>query len=417
MHIVYAIREFEYNTTHGGVISYVTNISEIFARHGHKISIVAISDKHRGSHFWKKNITIEYINLRDTFLGRQLLTYKESHTQYSCLIRIIEKVVRSYEINRRIKKLHKTDKIDLIQYASPTAIGLFRIRAIPTIVRISQDPTLWRETEDPNYNMKSSMNRVSFEDKLELAAIKRADVVFAPSKLVAEIIEKRLGLNVSVIESPFNHNKNSFQYKNQKSILHDKNYFLYFGILSNRKAMLTIADILENVLRDYPNMYFVFAGENRELELKDGRRIRAVKYLKEKAGKQKDRVIHFNGLKRESLYPIIERADICILPSRIDNLANSFIEAMALGKIVISTYGSSAEQLITQGVNGILVKQESPRSLKNAIDFVMKMDKIKRNRIGIRAKESLQRLEPEMVYQKHLKFYLDLLKKRERPSL
>ncbi len=47
---------------------------------------------------------------------------------------------------------------------------------------------------------------------------------------------------------------------------------------------------------------------------------------------------------------------VLFLPSRIDNLTNTCIESMALGKVVIGTQGAIFEQLIEDGVNCFLCR-------------------------------------------------------------
>src|ERR1051326_7456438 len=46
-----------------------------------------------------------------------------------------------------------------------------------------------------------------------------------------------------------------------------------------------------------------------------------------------------------------------VLPSLIDNLPNSCLEAMGLGRVVIGTKGTSFEELITDEANGFLIEQ------------------------------------------------------------
>ena len=83
------------------------------------------------------------------------------------------------------------------------------------------------------------------------------------------------------------------------------------------------------------------------------------------------------------MFSIVKHARLCILPTRVDNLPNTCLEAMALGKVVISStsvQGTSVEQLIIDGYNGFLSSVDDVESLYQKILYAMQ---ISRNRQGI----------------------------------
>lgn len=118
-----------------------------------------------------------------------------------------------------------------------------------------------------------------------------------------------------------------------------------------------------------------------------------------------DRVIYIGQIVREQLYPVIKNAECCLLPSRIENLSNACIEAMAMGKIVVATNGASYEQLIDDRVSGFLCERDNPASYLKAVDEVLAMSTEERNKIGLKAIEVTKRLEPQKIYEQYLAFY------------
>jgi len=67
-------------------------------------------------------------------------------------------------------------------------------------------------------------------------------------------------------------------------------------------------------------------------------------------------------------FKFIGAADVYVLSSDWEGFGNVLIEAMACGTPVVSTrYGEGAEEIITDGVNGILVPRGERRALANAM--------------------------------------------------
>lgn len=111
---------------------------------------------------------------------------------------------------------------------------------------------------------------------------------------------------------------------------------------------------------------------------------------------------------------MIKHAQLCILPSRSDNLSNACLEAMALGKIVISTDKSSAEQLITDGYNGFLTKMDDAEELYRKVRYVINLSDQEKEAIGSRAEDRVQDLTPEKVYVKMMTAYAETIDRFRR---
>lgn len=125
-----------------------------------------------------------------------------------------------------------------------------------------------------------------------------------------------------------------------------------------------------------------------------------------------DRVLYLGEIKdNEILFPIVKSSYACIFPSRADNLPNTCIEAMGLGKIVIGTYGASFEQLINHKESGLLIKRDSPKALIKAVDYLMSMTEEKREEMGERAKERVAQMTPDLVYERLILFYQEVIKR------
>jgi len=116
-----------------------------------------------------------------------------------------------------------------------------------------------------------------------------------------------------------------------------------------------------------------------------------------------------------SLYPIIDHAEAVVLPSRIDNFPNACIEAMSRGKIVVGTRGASFDQLIEDGVSGLLCEIDDRESLLAAIERALVTDRA--DAIGEQARARIDELRPELAGARLIEAYEELIESDSRRSI
>jgi glycosyltransferase involved in cell wall biosynthesis len=77
----------------------------------------------------------------------------------------------------------------------------------------------------------------------------------------------------------------------------------------------------------------------------------------------------YRGLKpqSENLVQLFRTADIFALPSRGDCMPQAIAEALACGLPVVATSVGAIPEMVTDAVNGYLVRPRSPRALRAAI--------------------------------------------------
>ena len=146
-------------------------------------------------------------------------------------------------------------------------------------------------------------------------------------------------------------------------------YLLFFGTLSRIKGIDLIADAIPEVLRQHPEIHFVFIGRDDG----DDDRPQMMDYVKEKAADLATHVHYHPAVLKSQLYPVIAHAKAVLMPSRVDNYPNACLEAQSLEIPVIGSYGSSLDEMIVDGVTGFLVRNEDVTHLSDTIVKLLNM--------------------------------------------
>jgi glycosyltransferase involved in cell wall biosynthesis len=111
----------------------------------------------------------------------------------------------------------------------------------------------------------------------------------------------------------------------------------------------------------------------------------------------------------EDVAPLLASAEIFILPSRWEGLSRALMEAMAAGLPVIATQVDGIKDLITDGVNGLLVPSENAEALGDSILQLIDNTEM-RKRIGAAGQAHvLQTHSVDDMCKKYYDFMLDLL--------
>ncbi|MDE7430538.1 MAG: glycosyltransferase family 4 protein [Lachnospiraceae bacterium] len=290
---------------------------------------------------------------------------------------------REYKIKKTIQLLHKEKPIDIIQYTGWFGIGLLHSLDIPAVMRISSY-TKVQLTDNFDKGKRYLL------ETAECLAAKRMNCVFAPSRIMASGAEKDIKKKVYVIETPFLQEEVEWDDKILRTELKNKRYVLFFGRMSVDKGILVIRDVMYRILQKYPDICFVFAGNSWK---HNG--VVIEEELMQASREYKDRVIFPGLLSKNLLMPVISNAEVVLMPSLADNFPNACAEAMALGKIVIGTDGSSLEQFIIDGKSGYLAKIGNADSLFSCLEHVLNMDVMQKRDISQNAMERIRKLDVE----------------------
>jgi len=367
MRIFYVTNEYVDDVTlkphAGGLASYLVKITQALVSRGHDVNVISTRAMSNTTVSWH-GVTVRFVaknGLRRTFLQKLLWHVVPDRTRRRWLDLIAPRTISGI-----LKSENAKARIDIIQYASFGATGLLPERNIPSCVRISSYAKLWQK-----YYGESDAQEV----RNEVEQFRRARFLYGPSRLVAEAIEKDLGLHnkIEIIETPFQPYagaEDEVRYAELRAAVGDAPYLLFYGTIGLLKGAVEMAGAVREVLTRHPELHLVLVG--REMPLPDGSS--PVETIRAAACDFSCRVHWFDRQGHDTLFPLIRHAHGVLLPSRVDNLPNTCIEAMGLGKIVIGSRGASFEQLIDDGTSGFLCEAGNAASIPPAVDRLMALD-------------------------------------------
>jgi glycosyltransferase involved in cell wall biosynthesis len=159
----------------------------------------------------------------------------------------------------------------------------------------------------------------------------------------------------------------------------------------------------ENTLKKRNDITFIAIGDGVNLE-------------KYKNLVQKNNISNVKILGRQSnVESIINVCDIGIMCTNSllqgEGISNSIMEYMALGKPVIATEGGGTSEIVDHNVTGYVIPPQNPELLSNYICGLLDNLEI-RERMGVLGKNRIEeRFSIELMLEKYLRIYSDLLKK------
>ena len=392
MHVIYVTTEFKTETRHdGGLASYLNNISHVFATNNHKITILVSSDNN------PSELTTED-GVRVFRIKRYLLFRVLNKMSLSIFYGTLKRIDFAFGVYQCLRNLQKKEKIDIVQYPNYYAPGIIAIPLlkIKHTTRVSSDRSTW------NSFSKMTLDYI-ISDLMEKLQFKFSQNIFSPTRKLKTILQKRLSdKNIKIIPTlvSFDNLVEDSSFHNAE--LSDKKYILYFGRLEIRKGLKLLIDSLP-LFFNQTNGHAVFIG--RDIGSEDIKSFEL--YAQAKCVQFKERLHFYDPLDHPELIPVIRNSQFVVLPSIIDNMPNTLLESIYLGKPAIIQYNSGNEEIIDNGYNGLIVNN-SVSDLANAmINLYNDNDALKI--MSKNAKISSEKFSANSIYGKTIQYYKSLV--------
>ncbi|MFX0133255.1 MAG: glycosyltransferase family 4 protein [Candidatus Hodarchaeota archaeon] len=380
MNICFFSQEYPPETHIGGIGTYTYNMASALAKYGHEVHVIA-STKNEALTVKDNGVFVHRIK-------RRKIKLKElEHLYYSYLV---------------AKKITKIDRyFDIVQSSefASEAFWFSMNKKFPLVTRLATPFYLLEEL-----NGKMFFGPRPLFNWMEKKQTLNSNGIFSSTTALAKNVVSKWKIDPSVVEVI----PNSVDLSRVKRLgsnmplpdaLQNIDYLVYFGRLEERKGVCVLAAALPSVLERFPHLYMVFVGADfgyRGSPMRD--------YIFKRAKKNKNKIIFFDNLPHEELFPIVKSARIVILPSLWEAFGFVCVEAMALGRPVIATSGSGFEEIIENNISGYLIEPGNSELLAQKIINCLR-NEVELRRISIGARERAQDFEVSNVAHKLLAYY------------
>ncbi|SHN09646.1 glycosyltransferase family 4 protein [Polaribacter sp. KT 15] len=377
MHICFISSEFPLpNASYGGIGTFLLTYSKLLINNGHRVSVVGLHDKE------ETEVKIEGVNI---FYG-----IKSNIKGFSWL-------KNSFSISSLISKIHKKDKIDILE-AQEGGFAFIKIpKNVKRIVRLHGGHHFFHTFENKKLNFKKSL--------LEKLTFKKTDAVIATSDFVkiqtSKFInfskKKNITINNPILIDQF--------YPADKSKVIN-NTAVFAGTICEKKGIRQLCLAIPEILKEFPEFHLYIYG--RDWYFPNGTLYKDW-MLKQLSDDIKKSITFKNPVPYIDLPKVYEFGEICIFPSHMEVQGLVAPEAMCMEKIVVFTEYGPGSETITDGVDGFLCK---PLEVENISKTVIRVLKNRNNNreIEIRArKKVIDKFSPKIILKKNIDFYNSIL--------
>jgi glycosyltransferase involved in cell wall biosynthesis len=172
-------------------------------------------------------------------------------------------------------------------------------------------------------------------------------------------------------------------------------YVLYTGRLSPEKGLLDLIESAKYMCQDYPETKFVIIGRG-PLE----RRLRKLVH-----NLNLNKSISFLGyMNQNTLVKYYQNAMVYVLPSYIEGLSTTLLEAMSCGIPTIATNIAANSEVVVDNETGILVPPGDSKALTDAIIYLLENEDI-RESMGKNARKKVEGYSWERIVEETEKVY------------
>lgn len=152
--------------------------------------------------------------------------------------------------------------------------------------------------------------------------------------------------------------------------------FLFIGRVMKEKGMDELLEAAKRIKKEYPEVQFEIVGPMEdEYET-------VIKKLEQEG------IITYYGYQKD-VRPFIKQCSCFVLPSWHEGMANTLLEAGAMGRPLITTRIHGCMEAVEEGINGYLTEKDNGESLfQSLLDFI-RLENCEKKNMGRKSREHM----------------------------
>lgn len=395
--ICFVTDEYDHPDFHatGGIGTFIKNLSYELRDKGVKVHVFTyryeMYEIKRDKFIDDNGVIIHSIDRRNRIteiLFKILKKFKLSFRKKN----LIEAIIFKLSFTIQLYFFSIKNRIDVFEFNDFSGDSCFFLKRNVIIRCHGNAKTLYDHMAYPKYEISIFFEKIAFKvHKRNILCVSNfcKDVTVKSFNLKKEPKVIYNGVNVKksirdrIIEKTYSSNKSIY----------------YFGSLRERKGLIIACNIINKVIKKYPNLTFNLIGKN---ESNNWENI-CLKILSPEA---LERTIYHGSMEQSIALDYLEKAHLVIFPSYGENFSISLLEVMALGKIVLTSDIPSFMEVIRDGENGFIAKNEYDYIEK--IDYIFNHESI--NQIAINAFDTVyERFDNRKIVLNNIDYYTSLL--------
>ncbi len=273
-------------------------------------------------------------------------------------------LVYSSYLKREFTKAIKTEKYDIVHFTEARDALLIKKSDDLIFVGTVHD-YLFAEA---NIDYKKYQNLYPFDwlvrifyynfgKLLERNTLKKFNKLISPSNYLNTILKNKYNLDKTKVDTI----NNGIALLNEKKLVKKKNQIFFVGNNYQHKGLFDLIKAADIVLKEYP-VNFVIAGSDKKMQKKAElicRKNMIFKYF------------IFLGYQPNSVVKkYLSESKVFVYPSLVDNFPYTILESQTVGATTISTRTGGIPEIISNNVNGLLVK---PHDYVNLAKNIIKL--------------------------------------------
>ena len=295
---------------------------------------------------------------------------------------------RWQDLRRFIRRTRPEIVVSFLSYF--TVLTAARAAGVGARVVFNQQTPMSDFLTDGDYHWQRRWHRTAF-GLVARTAYAAVDLVVATSRGVAEDLAARFGVSprkTRILPNPVDLARVRLAAADPVPPEHSARWqapvIVAAGRLAEAKNYPLMIEALARLRASVPARLFILGQGELEPEIRQAVAARGLEDVVTLCGFQ------------SNPWKYIARADVFVLTSRYEGFGNVLVEAMACGVPVVATASAGTRDIVTDGVDGVLVEAHTPDAVAAALERVL-TDAPMRARMASSARTSAERFAVPVV--------------------